>query len=261
MFGSIEENANTPVVTDENMLLSTVEQLRTALEVALQSDQQDRVAHLLELEIDLDTPIFQHTSQRSTMLTWVISHGSLGMLILILSKAEVKSRHRVSATRALSLATKMRNIPAANILLEHGTRCDFEDGDIPIPADVDDPDGDTFDDLLVLGQFTPALVYAALNHDVAMARILLTHGANPNLGYHGIHCGMCSAFSCGRIVELAMDLRFVEMVQMLLDHGADIGLAPPVWYAQGHECEFVPRSVYQRVTAALRAILSKSLEE
>ncbi|CAN9204413.1 unnamed protein product [Alternaria alternata] len=261
MFGSIEENANTPIVTDENMNLDTVEQLRTVLEVALQSDQQDRVALLLGLKIDLDTPIFQHTSQRSTMLTWVIRHGSLGMLILILSKADVKSRHRVSVIRALSLATKMRNIPAANILLEHGTRCDFEEGDIPIPADVDDPDGDTFDDRLVLGQFTPALVYAVLNHDVAMARILLTHGANPNLGYHCVRSGMRSAFSCGRIIELAMDLGFVEMAQLLLDHGADMGLASPVWYAQGHECEFVPRSVYQRVTAALRAILSKSLEE
>ena len=261
MFGSTEENVNTIIDTDESMNLDTAEQLRTALEVALQSDQQDRVALLLGLKIDLDTPIFHHTSQRSTMLTWVISHGSLGMLILILSKADVKSRHRVSATRALSLATKMRNIPAANILLEHGTRCDFEDGDIPIPADVDDPDGDTFDDPLVLGQFTPALVYAALNHDFAMARILLTHGANPDLGYHCVRSGMRSAFSCGRIIELVMDLRFVEMAQLLLDHSADIGLASPVWYAQGHEYEFVPRSVYQRVTAALRAIRSKSLEE
>jgi serum/glucocorticoid-regulated kinase 2 len=261
MFGSIEENANTPIVTDENMNLGTVEQLRTVLEVALQSDQQDRVALLLGLKLDLDTPIFQHTSQRSTMLTWVISHESLGMLILILSKADVKSRHRVSATRALSLATKMRNIPAANILLEHGTRCDFEEGDIPIPADVDDPDGDTFNDPLVLGQHTPALVYAVLNHDVAMARILLTHRANPNLGYHGIHCGMRSAFSCGRIVELAMDLRFVEMVQMLLDHGADIGLVSPVWYARGHDCGLIARAVYQRVTASLRAIQSKSLDQ
>jgi serum/glucocorticoid-regulated kinase 2 len=259
MFGSIEENADTPVVTDENTNLGTVEQLHTALEVALQSDWQDRVAHLLELEIDLDTPIFQHTSQRSTMLTWVVSHGSLSMLIVVLSKVDVKSRHRVSATRALGLAIKMRNTPAAKTLLEHGTRCDFEDGDIPIPADVDDPDGDTFDDPLVLGQFTPALVYAALNHDAAMARILLNHGANPNLGYHGIHCGMRSAFSCGRIVELAMDLRFVEMVQMLLDHGADIGLVSPVWYARGHDCGLLPRAVYQRVTASLRAIQSNSL--
>ena len=261
MFGSTEENVNTIIDTDESMNLDTAEQLRTALEVALQSDQQDRVVHLLGLEIDLDTPIFQHTSQRSTMLTWIISHGSLSMLIVILSKVDVKSRHRVSATRALGLAIKMRNTPAAKILLEHGTRCDFEDGDIPIPADVDDPDGDTFDDPLVLGWFTPALVYAALNHDAAMARILLNHGANPNLGYHGIHCGMRSAFFCGRIVELAMDLRFVEMVQMLLDHGADIGLVSPFWYARGHDCGLVPRAVYQRVTASLRAIQSKSLDQ
>jgi serum/glucocorticoid-regulated kinase 2 len=69
MFGSIEENANTPIVTDENMNLGTVVQLRTALEVALQSNQQDRVALLLGLKIDLDTPVFQHTSQHSTMFT------------------------------------------------------------------------------------------------------------------------------------------------------------------------------------------------
>jgi serine/threonine protein kinase len=66
---------------------------------------------------------------------------------------------------------------------------------------------------------------------------------------------------CGRIFELAMDLRFVEMVQLLLEYGADIGLTSPVWGAPRHECWLVPKSVYQRVTAVLQEIQSNSLEE
>jgi hypothetical protein len=60
---------------------------------------------------------------------------------------------------------------------------------------------------------------------------------------------------------LAMDLRFVEMVQLLLEYGADIGLTSPVWGARGHKCWLVPRLMYHRVTAALREIQSNSLEE
>ncbi|KAF1971119.1 kinase-like protein [Bimuria novae-zelandiae CBS 107.79] len=260
---SVEENPNAPAVTDENIELDTTEQIRAALEVALKSDREDTVAHLLESKIDLSTPIFEHTSERTTMFAWVIRHGSLNMLTLILSKADVKSRDRVSVTLALGLATRMRNIPAANILLSHGTRCDFEDADIPVPANLDDPDGDTFRDPSDPREFTPALVSAVLNRDVDLARMLLAHGANPNLGYHGVRSGMRGliAFSCGRIVQLAMELRLFGMAQLLLEYGADIGLAAPVWEARGHDCGVVPRAVYQRVTAALRKIRSESLEE
>lgn len=103
--------------------------------------------------------------------------------------------------------------------------------------------------------------YLVLNRDVDLARILLAHGADPNLGYHGVRLGMCGliAFSCGRIVQLAMELRLSGMAQLLLEHGADIGLAALVWEARGHDCGDVPRAVYQRVTAALRKIRSKSL--
>ncbi|KAJ4286974.1 hypothetical protein N0V90_012854 [Kalmusia sp. IMI 367209] len=169
------------------------------------------------------------TSERKTMLAWVIRHGSLNMLNLIVSKADVKTRDRVSVTLALGLATRMRNIPAANILLSHGTRCDFEDAGIPVPADLDDPDGDTFQDPSDPRDFTPALVSAVLNRDVDIARMLLAHRANPNLGYHGVRSGMHGliAFSCGRIVQLAMELRLFGMVQLLLEFGVDIGLAAP----------------------------------
>jgi hypothetical protein len=86
----------------------------------------------------------------------------------------------------------------------------------------------TFVDPLNLKEFTPALVRAALIHDINFARILLSNGANPNLGFHGIHNCMRSALSCGKIVQLAMDPRFLKMSQLLLEYGADIGLAFPV---------------------------------
>jgi serum/glucocorticoid-regulated kinase 2 len=196
------------------------------------------------------------------MLAWVIRHVSLNLLTLILSKSDVRSRDRVSVTLALGLATRMLNIPAANILLSHGTRCDFEDADIPVPADLDDPDGDIFQDPSNPRDSTPPLVSAVLSRDVDLVRMLLAHGANPNLGYHGVRSGKRGlvAFSCGRIVQMAMELRLFGMAQLLLEYGADIGLAAPVWEALGHDCGVVPRAVYQRVTAALRKIRSKSLE-
>jgi serine/threonine protein kinase len=260
---SVEKDPNAPAVKSENVELDTTEQIRAALEVALNSDREDTVAHLLVSEIDLSTPIFEHTSERATMLAWVIRHGSLNMLTLILSKANVKSRDRVSVTLALGLATRMRNIPAANILLSNGTRCDFEDADIPVPTDLDDLDGDTFQDPSDPRDFTPALVSAVLNSDVNLARMLLAHGANPNLGYHGVRSGSRGliAFSCGRIIQLAMELRMFGMAQLLLEYGADIGLAAPVWEVLGHDCGVVPRAVYQRVTAALRKIRSRNLKE
>lgn len=260
---SAEENLNPPVITGEIIDLDTNDHIRTALEVALKLDRADAVVHLLESKINLSTPIFEHTSERTTILAWVIRQGSLNMLTLILSKEDVKSKDRVSVTLALALAARMQNILAADILLSYGTRCDFEDADIPIPAGLDDPDGDTFQDPSDPREFTPALLSAVLNRDIELARMLLAHGTNPNLGYHGVRSGMGGliAFSSGRIVQLAMELRLFGIVQLLLEYGADRGLAARVWEARGHDCGVVPRAVYQKVTAALRKFKSKSVQE
>lgn len=56
------------------------------------------------------------------------------MLTLILSKADVKSRGPVSAILTLGLAIRIRNMPTANLLPSHDTRCDFEDSNISVPA-------------------------------------------------------------------------------------------------------------------------------
>ena len=48
-----------------------------------------------------------------------------------------------------------------------------------------------------------------------------------------------------------MELECLEIVQLLLGSGADIGLEQPVWEVAGHDCGFVPRAVFQRVTHGL----------
>ncbi|KAF2443365.1 kinase-like protein, partial [Karstenula rhodostoma CBS 690.94] len=253
---AVEENINASAVTSPDIELETPEQIRAALEVALKSDREDIVGHLLESNIDLSVPVFKHTSERTTVLEWAVRHGTLSMLELVLSKADVKSRDRVSATLALGVAAKSRNLPAANNLLSHGTLCEFEDADIPVPADLDDHDGDIFPHPSDSGEFTPALVSAVLNRDIDIVRMLLAHGANPDIVYHGVFSGLRGliSFSCGRVVQLAMELRLLEMAQLLLKYGANEGLAAPVWEVRGHQCGAVTRPVYQRVTAALREI-------
>lgn len=51
-----------------------------------------------------------------------------------------------------------------------------------------------------------------------------------------------------------MDSRLAKTVNLMIDYGADIGLAAPVWGAPEHECKDVPRGVYLKVTAAVRKL-------
>jgi serum/glucocorticoid-regulated kinase 2 len=114
-------------------------------------------------------------------------------------------------------------------------------------------------------------------------RLLLAHGADANVGYHDLRIPTrgfnihgwdepllgvpeparedACRYGCGRVVELAMALRLGEIVRLLLEAGADVGVAHPVWNVLGHECGFVPRDVYQRVTAGLRAVAKEGVAE
>ena len=96
-----------------------------------------------------------------------------------------------------------------------------------------------------------------------LVRMLLTHGADVNVGYHNVHhsdlaaaacMGSLINFSCGRVIQLAMELRLFGISAVLIDHDANIDLVSPVWNAPGHECEPIPRAVHHRVTAALRKV-------
>lgn len=50
-------------------------------------------------------------------------------------------------------------------------------------------------------------------------------------------------FACGRIVQIAMEMRHFKIVQLLVDAGAYINLPCPVWSVLGHICQSVPRTV------------------
>jgi hypothetical protein len=65
-----------------------------------------------------------------------------------------------------------------------------------------------------------------------------------------------AAFSCGRAVQLGMELKQSEIVHPLLSSGADIDLEQPVWDIAGHKCGFMSRVAYQRVIHGLHKISS-----
>lgn len=116
-------------------------------------------------------------------------------------------------------------------ILARGMRCDFEDMDRPpyytgcTFRDMSDPEG-----------FLPPLVRAIKHGETKLVRLLLKDGANPNVAYHDLPCELDSLFRdqdpvghrCGRAVHLAMELGHLDIVQLLLSSGSDIGLAHPV---------------------------------
>lgn len=179
----------------------------------------------------------------------------------------VRKTDRVASTRALGLAVDRRDIAIARLLLANGVRCDFEDADRPPPQHPLD-NGCYFRDLSEAKEFVSPLVRAVKQGDVELARLPLSHGADANVGYHNLSWNLVEMnqgrgqimFSCGRVVELAMELRQQKLVQLLLAGGADIGLVQPVWPVPGHDCQLVPKVVYQRVTAGLRAAVAARKE-
>jgi hypothetical protein len=106
--------------------------------------------------------------------------------------------------------------------------------------------------------------------NVALVALPIEHGADTFIAYHDLggrfpRCPFGEYmyergdvtipvnFSCGRVVQLAMEMGLSTMVQFLVDAGADIQLSPrplwpiPVWP--------VPRAVHVKVTAGLEEVL------
>jgi serum/glucocorticoid-regulated kinase 2 len=87
-----------------------------------------------------------------------------------------------------------------------------------------------------------------------LVRVLLANRADVNVGYHNLVCNhgrhLKTHMSCGRVVQVAMELQRQEIVDLLLESGADISLPQPVW--PYHECPGTPRNVYLRIMSGLR---------
>ncbi|KAM0268685.1 hypothetical protein ACHAQH_009940 [Verticillium albo-atrum] len=169
---------------------------------------------------------------------------------------------RILALWTLCLAVEQRDIPTVTCLLSRGVPCDFDAADHPLPA----PRTSHYDTgwcgtepSMIWGFVPPPLVRAARHGDAAMVRLLLSHGADPNTAYHSMiwqeaaeHMGSWNVgFVCGRVAQLAMQLEHRDVVDALLEGGADIGLPHSEWPGPAHFCPTVPRSVYLRVTAGL----------
>ncbi|KAM5450638.1 Serine/threonine-protein kinase [Microsporum audouinii] len=261
-------------------------QKQAVLEAALRAGYNHAISQLLEYGVDLNTNIFvTSTAGGKSPLEWATEHENYNLVALFLDmgadagfstlktamdkrnhniiKAVVQKSNRIASTRALGLAIDQQDITMVTFLLENGVQCNFQEEDRPSPEYR--PSGSAFDHDCPLyhgswpQEFIPPLVRAVKHGYIDIARLLLNYGADVNIGYHDLgwdltesHERGAISFSCGRVIQLAMELGHLEIAQLLLASGADIDLIHPTWCVPGHECHPGSRAVYQKVTASLR---------
>lgn len=162
-------------------------------------------------------------------------------------------------------------------LLASGVLCEFEDADLPPPnasINYDNALGPESSPRLEAQDLLAPLVRAVRLGNAGLVRLLLARGADANVGYHCDSRGLLPLprrlhgwgdqgaeavprkviFSCGRVVQLAMELGHDEIVRLLMESGADACLSQPVWDVQGHTCPLVPMAAWLEVTAGLEAL-------
>jgi serum/glucocorticoid-regulated kinase 2 len=177
----------------------------------------------------------------------------------------VQRTDRIPCTRALGHAVSKQDTLIINILLANGVKCDFEEADRPKSVgnfgEFDLEMNATVGDASEPEEYMPPLVRAINLGDADLVRLLLAHGANVNVGYHDLSFLLpggfpswfdCIYMECGRPIQLAMELGHEDLVRLLLENGADIGLAQPVW--RHHDCKMIPREIHHQITARLTSI-------
>jgi serum/glucocorticoid-regulated kinase 2 len=251
---------NTPAVDDGSSrpkapTLPTSDQKLDALEAAINAGYDLAILQLLEHGVDLNAKI-RWDWMLTTPLKWAVKRQKLDLVSKFLTQSAIVI-DRVAATQALLLAVDIQDVPIVKVLLANGVYCDFRASDHPRPEEARDCNFVAYD----TEDYTPPLVRAVTRSNIELARLLLAHGADVNVSYHDLRYTLDQPifdppinFSCGRAVQWAMELGSLEIVNLLIDNGADTDPAHPHWDMPHHECGFVSRAVYQKVTAGLRII-------
>ncbi|KAL3482844.1 hypothetical protein BJX62DRAFT_250223 [Aspergillus germanicus] len=200
---------------------------------------------LLGYGLNLNTQLLNctlHHAGPTTALEWAVEDEGLDLVHLFLDHGAdadfpIPCRegsalvHRVARTRALALAVEQEDITLVTTLLAHGVPCDFEESDRPPsrhPFFWDYCESRALEEVDV----TPALVRAARLGNLAIVKLLLDHGADPNVAYHDLG-------GWNNYKELGDEV--------LVEAGADVEVAQPVWDVLDHFCQPVPRGAYLEI--------------
>lgn len=237
---------------------------KTPLEYATELEDVNIVELFLDNGADANLTAKNGGRLPGPALFYAVRQGNHQLVEILVQKTD-----RVPCTRALGHAITKRDLPIIDILLANGVRCDFEDSDRPLSSMSPDHEGGTPLDTwnmtcdvdYVSVEYLPPLVRAVILGDKDLVRLLLVHGADVNIGFHGLKeselPGLWRAdVSCGRPIQLALELEHHGLVQVLLDNGADIDIAQPV--SQDHNCKMIPRVVYHQIVLRLRSISSSA---
>ncbi|KAL5332235.1 hypothetical protein BJX70DRAFT_384754 [Aspergillus crustosus] len=236
----------------------------TPLSWAIDDNRLDLVQLFLSHGADADYTL---PLQKDPPLVRVVKRKRLHQMVEPLLR---RTTNRVTLTRALAQAVEQQDVTLVTKLLTHGVRCNFEDSDCPLPQHPFYWDYDSGLSRTVEAEdFAPPLARAARVGNVTLIKLLLEHGADVIAAYHDLggwkrvtgnrDCKVAAGFACGRAVQIAMEMGFVEVVRVLVDAGAgvDVDMELPRWEVLGHVCPPVPRAVYLEVVNGINQVVAE----